>query len=35
MTYRLIDLITYDSFAMYGMKIILGVRRFGTVGRSV
>ena len=24
MTYRLIGLITYDSFAMYGMKIMLG-----------
>ena len=31
-TYRLIGLTTYDSVVMYGMKIILGVRRISTVG---
>ena len=30
-TYRLIGLTTYDSDVMYGMKIILGVRRISTV----
>ena len=30
-TYRLIGLTTYDSVVMYGMKIILGVRRISTV----
>ena len=31
-TYRLIGLTIYDSVVMYGMKIILGVRRISTVG---
>ena len=30
-TYRLIGLTTYDAVVMYGMKIILGVRRISTV----